>query len=91
MNCSQGDEGAAMSVEGDQFEERQATQHPIKTDPSSTLEQALENIDRKTSDTQQAITKNLSNSHPALHELWCAVLGLNQRPLPCQGSALPLS
>jgi hypothetical protein len=32
------------------------------------------------------------HSHRAdLGKLWWAVLGLNQWPLPCQGSALPLS
>ena len=33
----------------------------------------------------------IQKSTSDLRKYWCAVLGLNQRPLPCQGSALPLS
>ncbi len=40
---------------------------------------------------QRIFRKKQRNAGGRFDEIWLARAGLNRRPLPCQGSALPLS
>ncbi|CDI00833.1 hypothetical protein BN873_10089 [Candidatus Competibacter denitrificans Run_A_D11] len=68
-----------------------SAERPDSPKQAQQADKATDGVQRKRAELNSRAVENRKEGEGFKQNRWWAMLGSNQRPLPCEGSALPLS